>query len=361
MITLTARINLSENGGTINSLNSNLSGNNVSADINEVLGKRTVKIGNPFILGKSILDSGAYYAHSLPYFMSSELSNIMGNFAQSYTITISGKNITQFVIAFDTTNRAFPNSIIVDGETIYDDDPIWEINVETADTHTIEISNWNKPYSPLIITSIYADINIYIDKNNLISFNSDISDRADREYPSYGIISNSASLTFTDLDEHIYDLITLQILHSGIKIDVWLNNDVSNKQEQVCLMETRELSYNNVNRQVQLSLKDNLEEWQEIYTPEIGRYLSNGEPMSPKSAKWLYLNLYMETPKKHNMQLFEELDSKTQEVLENTIIEYPLLESGTLWDSWQKLCELCLLHIYVDNNGRTVVKYNSGN
>lgn len=358
MITLTARFDISGNGGTINSLNSNLSGNNVSADINNILGKRNVEIGNPFILGESKLDSGAYYTNSLPYFLGKELSNAYGNFSSPYTITISGSNITQFVIAFDKENGAFPNNIVVDGETIYDDDAVWEINVTPTDTHTIEISNWNKPYSPLIITSIYADISIEINRDNLISFNSDIIDRTNVRVPSYGIISNSANLTFADFDEQVLDLITQQILHSGIKIEVWLNNTISKTKEKVCLMETRELSYDNDNRQVQVTLKDNLEKWQDMYFEAIDIDPLNIEP---KTAKWYYEYLHSKTPQSYNMLSFEELDKDTQDILETTTIEYPLLDSDSLWNEWYKLCALCLLHIYVDYEGKTICKYNNGN
>lgn len=332
-------------------------GNNVSANINNVLGKKSVSIGNPYMLGKSLLDSGAYYANNLPYFIGYQLSNGLGNFPSPYIITISGKDITQFVMAFDIENGAFPNSIIVDDETIYDDDSIWEINVNKADTHTIIISNWNKIDSPFIITSIYTDIVIDIGQNNLIAFNSNIMDRTNTQYPSYGIISNHANLTFSDLHYETIDLISQQILHSGITVDVFLNNTFSNMTEQVYSMEIRELSYDNDNRQVQLSLKDNLEEWQDINVPSVN-YMDIQEKLT---AKWLYLNLRQETPSKYHMQLFEELDSETQNILENTVIQYPTLEEDTLWNDWQKLCALCMLHIYVDNNGKTICRYNNGN
>lgn len=360
MITITARINVSESsGGTIKSADSNLSGNNVSADIKHILGKRSVNIGNPFILGLSKLDSGATYADNLPYFIGAQLSDSNGNFAQSYKITISGSDISTAIIVFDTENNRHPNTLIVDGEVVYDDDPQFELAFANAsDTHTIEIRNWNTANAPLIITSIYADVNIDINKNNLIAFNSDILDRANVQYPSFGIISNSASLTFADFNEQVLDLITQQILHSGIKVEVWLNNDISNTQEQVCLMETRELSYDNDNRQVQVSLKDNLEEWQDINIEPV-----NYNPLKPQSqtAEFFFNYLYSQTPNKYSMLSFDKLDEETQNILSNTTIEYPVLENGSLWDSWQKLCELCMLHIYVDYEGKTVVKYNNGN
>lgn len=363
MITITAKINISgDNKGTINSITTSAEKINVSADLNSVINAQGISLGNPFILGKSRLGSGAYCTNSLPYFVGRYLADSNGNFSQSYTITISGSNISSCIIVFDKENGRHPNTIIVDGETLYDDDAQFEIAfTNTANTHTIVISNWNTPNEPLIITSIYASLDIEINRKNLISFNSDITDRANSREPSYGIISNSGNLTFADFDEQALDLITQQILHSGIEVDVFLNNTFSNMTEKVCSMEIRELSYDNDNRQVQLSLKDNLEEWQEINVPGIGYYLSNGDTIGAQSAKWLYLNLRKETPSKYHMQLFEELDSETQNILENTVIQYPTLEEDTLWNDWDKLCELCMLHIYVDNNGKTICRYNNGN
>lgn len=353
MITITAKINISgDNRGTINSIANNVGGNNVSADINAVLDKQNIKIGNPFILGSSKLGSGAYYVANLPYFMGRRLSDSNGNFAQSYTITISGSNISSAIIVFDKENGEHPNSIIVDGETIYDNDPQFEIAFNsTANSHTIEISNWNTPYKPLIITGIYASLDIEINRKNLMSFNSDITDRGNISKPSYGIISNNANLTFADFDEKALDLITQKVLHSGIEVEVWLNNTDSGKREQICLMETRELSYDNENRQVQLSLKDNLEEWQEINIKKM-------QLRNTMTAFEIYEYLKSKTPRKYE---FVELDNDTEMILKQTTISNPYIEADTLWEQWDKLCQLCLLHIYENNAGKVVVAYDNGN
>jgi hypothetical protein len=60
------------------------------------------------------------------------------------------------------------------------------------------------------------------------------------------------------------------------------------------------------------------------------------------------------------MLQFEELDQKTQDILELTRVDYPLLEDGTLWEQWQKLCEVCGLYIYKNNEGKTVCTYTYG-
>lgn len=357
MITIKARINLSESNGSISDVTSNINGNNISANISDVIGKRNVVVSNPFILGRSKLGSGASFAKRVLYFMGRQLSNSSGAFVNPYTITVNGSNITSIIISFDTINNGYPKSIVVDGVSqSIDDDPTYSLVLDSANSHTITISNWNKPNSPLIITSIYADINIEIDRDNLLSFESDILDRSNVQEPTYGVISNSARISFSDLDEQVLDLISQKILHEGLGIEVKLDNDIANVNEQVCLMYIQSLSYDNDNRQVNLSLKDRLEMWQDInvdaidYTPTVS---------SSQTAQWFYEKFYSITKSNgYDILAFNELDSDTKSVLSNTDIEYPMLESSNLWEAWDKLCKLCLLHIWQNNEGKIIVKYN---
>lgn len=357
MITIQARINITGNSsGTITSASNSLKGNNVSSDLTAVVNKKETPLGRPFILGKSILGTGYTYTKQLPYYMGAQLAKYRGDFYDRYIISIDGTDISNAVIVFDKENNRHPNSVVVDGETRVDDDPQFEIVFpNTSSSHTIEISNWNTPDEPLIITAIYADLNIDIGLNNLISFNSTIQDRDSSDYPTYGLISNTATLNFADLDEQTKDLITQKILHSGITVTVDLVNDTANKHEQICQMEIRNLSYDNNNRSVSLSLKDNLEDLQSInfegisYTPTVS---------TPKTAKEIYDILYEATKKlnKYQWQSYNELDEEVKDRLNSITIQYPTMESSNLWDSWNKLCQLCLLHIYIDNNNVVVVK-----
>lgn len=359
MITVKARINITGTSkGNITGVDISPNGNNVSANGSALINKKGTSLGNPFILGRSILGTNAKYTKQLPYYMGSELANAGGNFKSTYTIQVSGSNLAAVVIVFDKENSRHPNTVTVDGKIFTDDDPQFEIPLTgSSASHTIQISNWNTPNEPLVITGIYADVNIEINNTNLVSFRSNIMDRETSDYPSYGIISNSANLNFADFDQQTLDLITQKVLHSGITVTAWLENEEENAKEQICEMEIRDLTYDNNNRQVQLTLKDNLEDWQDINVPSI-----DYDPRNPQSqtAEWYYKKLYDITVglKKYNILSFDELDRDTKEILSSVTIQYPLLESGNLWDSWDKLCQLCLLHMYIDSNNRVVVKYS---
>lgn len=356
MITVTARINISQGGGTIGSLSgTNLTGNNASSGLNSLLGRRNVSIASPFVLGGTRLGLNGKFVSKVPYFTSRQLSDSNGNFPLPFTITITGSNIEHAMIVFDKDNGAYPKSILVDGSVYMDNDAQFELLFSrTNSSHTVTISNWNKPHSPLIITSIYADVNIDIDRRNLVSFDGAITDRESVEYPSYGIISNSANLTFIDNNEQALDLIQQKVLHSSINVSIALSNTTTNTEEQIALTQIRELQYDNDNRQVNLTLKDNLEDWQEINGEAISYDFDN---QGAKPFSTLYNHLYGVTiANGFDMQSLDELDEETRAVLDKTTIQYYLLESGSLWDSWQKLCEALHLHIYINENGKIVCK-----
>lgn len=354
MIKITATINIGENGGTLNTVTSSQSGINVSSTLNEVIGKHE-QIQRPFILGRSRLGGGNCFTKKANFYIGRIASNSNGNFSSNYVIEVSGSNIKQLTIVFNKQKGEYPRSILINGEAYYDDDPTWTIPLTSADTHTITISNWNKPNSPFVISSIYTDLSIELDDTNLLDFERTIMDRSDIKRPSFGIISNTGSLSFIDKDGEVKDYIAQQIISSQNVISAYLVNTETNAREQIAYFNTEQWSYNNSQSLVNVSLKDDLEEWQDINVPAIDY---TPTVSTPKTAEWFYKYLYKKTPEKFKMLSFDELDSETKAVLSETTIQYPILESASLWAQWDKLCQLCFLQIYKRNDGRTVCKYS---
>lgn len=366
MLRITAKINIGENGGTLNGAISSQDGINVSSALDKVIGKHE-QIQRPFILGRSRLGGGDCFTKKANFYIGSIASDNNGNFPQdkNYVITVSGKDIMLLTITFNKQKNEFPRSILVDGEAFYDDDPTWTMPLNGADTHTITISNWNKGGSPMVISSIYTDLSIELDETNLLDFERTIMDRSDIKRPSFGIISNTGKLSFIDKDGEVKDYITQQLISSQNIISAYLENTNTGAKEQIAYFNTESWSYNNSQSLVDVQLKDDLEEWQDINVPAID-YVPTVS--TSQTAEWFYRYLQEErivngekvriTPKKYKMLSFEELDSATQGVLSGTTIQYPSLESSNLWNEWDKLCQLCFLHIYKRNDGRTVCKYS---
>lgn len=359
MITLTATIDIlksSDSGGdngTLSDLSCNLSGNNISGQIGAIKAVKR-RIARPFILGKSILGAGDTYCKELDYYMGTQLANEYGIFENPYTITINGSNITAITLAFDDRNNRFPKSIIIDGKTYVDDDYKWTIAVDKSDTHTIVISNWNTPNEPLILLGIYIDITMFIDRFNVTSIERTIMKQSDTSKPSWGIISNTGRIDFNDVDGEIKDYAEQLLLIDGLTTTITLNNTLIGAQEVIGVLKTSDWSYDRYSRKVSVSLKDDLVEWQDIAVEGIN-YIPNVS--ESKTAKDIYDYLYSKTPDRYKMYSYDELDSKTQQVLKNTRIIYPVLYSDNLWASWNKLCALCKLNIFKNNYGRTSCVY----
>lgn len=199
--------------------------------------------------------------------------------------------------------------------------------------------------------------------NNLISLERSIFDRSDTKLPSYGILSNNGNLEFNDANGAFLTYANAGVLVSGLKVHILLNNTLSKTSEEVGIFETDTWDYDNDNRSVSVSLKDDLVQWQDIYVEGFSY-----DPRSPfkiiadgkMSNVYRWLQNTERTPEKYKMLAFSELDQETKTILQNTTIDYPFLESGSLWSQWSKLCQVCGLYIYKNNQGQVVCSYTYG-
>lgn len=199
------------------------------------------------------------------------------------------------------------------------------------------------------------DVEAVFDRRNLLSLESEIRDRSDIKLPSWGIFSNGGNLSFKDINSRFLGYANAGLLKSGIKVEIFLNDTISKRKEIVGTYYTADWEYDNDNLSVSVSLKDDLEEWQSIKIDGI-----NYDPRNPKSVfsnmAELYKWLSNHTPKKYKMFTFDDLEYDLQSFLESTVIEYPLLNEGSLWEGWSKLCVVCGLVIFKDFDNYTVCK-----
>lgn len=361
MITLTAKIvrnSLFEGEiGTL-SVGATTKTNNISTEvIDNIKGKKGTQ-DNPFFLGASRLGDGSKFTTKSKSFICKP-----DTFC---SIAITGGD--EFVIAFDLINNRYPETISVNRKSFTLNSPIFKFN-EKITQYDITINNWNAEGFPMVISGIYAlDPNVNITLSNIVSLNRNANYRGDNKLPSFGILSNGGDLEFNDTDGTILEYAENQILTSDMDVEILLNNTLSKKSEVVARFKTKEWQYDNDNRLATVGLKDDLEEWQDIQVKGI-----NYDPRQPFKIieKGLMSNVYKwlqakdengkeRTPIKYQMLSFDELDEETKGILENTRSLTPVLEDGTLWEQWTKLCEVCGLYIYKNKQGRTVCSYNLG-
>jgi hypothetical protein len=355
MIVLTAKINLLSNGsGSIENVDCNIEKNNVSAEIDEIV-TDTINGSNLFILGASKLGDGSTYANSVKSFIGGVTSNGYGDFITPYVITIQGESINTFTIVFSTARNSYPTTINVDGTDYANDSPHFTVSgLAETPTHTITISNWSEPNYPLMVQAIYSELYIVINSRNMLSMTRTIMERADNERPSWGIISNAGNIEFKELDDEIQAYIQDEVITQGLSCKIFIKDTLSGVEEKVADFYTDTWDYNAEDKVISVSLKDDLEEWQDILCAEYPLQ----EAMTIYDIYEYLLTLTPEKFKSSNGSF--EVDEQTRNYLQSITCSYPYLESDNLWQQWQKFCEACGLYIYKNSHNEVVVNAEFG-
>lgn len=379
MIRMTAEIEIyPSNGGEIQtdsvSITPDPKGTNVSAEIGSVVSMH--KSGsNPFIFGASKLNGGEVFSSEEDYYIGKQLSDsTTGAFTTPYVLTFDVKykeNVSvspSCRIIFDTYYNAYPKNITVDfykngsfldtSSAITNASPYfifnlgYEISVTTSDVieFRVTMSDWSMPGYPLRIQGIYTGLSIYGDRRNLLSISAPIKDRSDNEQPSYGIISNAGTLSLVDGTKEIKEYARLGLLTQDLDVQLWLEDTQSKKKQSLGKFKTDKWSYDNINFEVTIDFKDNLEEWQSIL-------ISSTDLTFNKTAKNLYDELLELTPSKY---IFEDLSAETESIFNSISVPYFYYTKGSLWEEWNKLCYLTLSNLYKNENDKIIIKSNIG-
>lgn len=201
----------------------------------------------------------------------------------------------------------------------------------------------------------------YIGTGKMINIEISTFDRSDLQLPSWGILSNSASIEFKDTDLTFLHLAESNQLNEGAECEIRVNNTDRQSLNKIGVFKAKEWTYDNNTHTVFVSLRDNLEEWQDINVDGFGYDPSKTEEENTKNFAYIYDYLWeIVSNKDYNMEELSELNTETKNILLNSYIKYPFLEKGSLWRQWSKLCQVCQLHIYQDFSGKIICRYNGG-
>ena len=354
MITIKATIDIL-NGNSDGLTVDNVQNNPRSYTLQKTIGS-TQKGGNPLLLGRTLLGTHPTLNSSIPFFISSTGEK---DLAFNLHATNEIDNIT---VRFDTYNNNYPTQIEVhlpyeaSPKIYYNDDAIFTVKFDKkySGDYFFHFYNWNSENNPFRIESISVGLKIDIDKKNMLSYNGIIQKKADEKLPSWGIVSTTGNLSFNDTSGEIGDYADENILIQDLNVDVELFNTLNKKSQKIGSYKTDTWNYDNDSREVSVSLKDDLVEWQDIQVEGFSYDPRKAESMNGKE---IYEYLHSKTPSKYNMLSFYNLPTKERNILEYTIAPYKLLNSGTLWEQWTKLCELCACHIYKSTGGTTLLRY----
>lgn len=194
---------------------------------------------------------------------------------------------------------------------------------------------------------------ILINRNNLLSIESEILDRGETKQPTWGIKSNSGRMQFLDYRDTDGNLVVKSLaenkkLTSKAKVEIFLKDTLTKKESSLCEFLASEWSYDVNGFTVGLQFKDDLEEWQDIYYELI-------DVSQNTNAYAIYTEL-----KKTCEDLgwkFSKPDSSTTLILTSHSIRFLFLNNSSIWRQWEKLCEACGLVVFKNRLGEINVSY----
>lgn len=197
-----------------------------------------------------------------------------------------------------------------------------------------------------------------ITKDALLSLNFESARQSDFERPSFGIISKTGTISFVDKDSVVKNNLQWLTTNKKFVIYVFLKNTKTDTYRKVGEYTTNKWRYNQNSNIVEVDFADTLQEWQDRNVDELPVDLTSVTTKDCVTI-YTYLRETLKRPLETNGKItyyylyglddISDLDEKTQDILNNTIIKYPILKSGSLWENFEKLCQVCGLHIYSEN------------
>lgn len=201
----------------------------------------------------------------------------------------------------------------------------------------------------------------WIKNDTMTSLSYDNARQSDFERPSYGIISKTGSVSFVDKNSVVKNNLQWLTNNKKFNLYIFLVDTIKNTSVQIADYITNKWAYNANTAVVDIDFADALSDWQDRNVSALSCDIT-----SVKATTYATIYNYLRDTLKsygdngyyylYNLDSIDDLDEKTQAVLNDTFVMYPIIESGSLWQNFEKLCQALGLHIYYEN-GRTHCVY----
>lgn len=214
--------------------------------------------------------------------------------------------------------------------------------------------------------SIHLDIQI--DRRNILDLECGIDERSDNTQPSWGIISNKASLSFNDPFGVFKEKAEKRVLRRWAKCVIILNNTIAKIQKTVGTYIVEDWNYDTENKEVSASLTDGLERWQDVEYSGFPPIKSNDNGTQVRA--WDIVNIgftengiviaypLIKISKDSGINVLMSVAARN--TLQNTLINFAQMEKSSLWRAFEKICQICGLYIRTNENGEAVIKTEFG-
>ena len=215
-----------------------------------------------------------------------------------------------------------------------------------------------------------------INRSNMLSISDNISDRAEIDRPSYGLISNNASLSFRISKEQMSNLISIGATTRKLRCVIYIENTLSKLSESVGTKYTEKWNYDTAKQVATVSLVDDLTKAQSENVTEKPMRIAYPENIAGTHPFWHYFYpsgawgerysdgswAQTEVPSSE-LIIFGKVVKITEaarKVLERTTAEFYYVSQASSWGYYEDLAQALQLHIYIGKGEQLIIDYQGG-
>lgn len=286
----------------------------------------------------------------------------------NFTIEVTGQDIISFKIVFDKKRGQYPTyytwTDIQGNETIVSDNDSEELSfsqVAGYGTLTINFSQWelaNTMVGIVFIENVEIDVNL--DKSQIISFESQSQKVSDGSLLEFGAIANTGSIILKDVDNTLFRYAELGYLNINLfSLDLYVNDKL--QQEHI----SNNSPYYTSNREMKLELTNEINRWTTIIIPSI-TYNSQTRLYDVLSDVLKIYDSDLTTLDINNMLTsiiaykFNNigLTDNVEVYLKRIRIPAFTLNEDTFYNQLKKICNVGMLNVFIDDSGK--IKFVNG-
>lgn len=266
----------------------------------------------------------------------------------------NAQNLEKITIYGDKESNQYPIEAVIDGtQIIYSDDYIWTIDLgEPSDTHTIELTKWNRSNYNAVLSLVSVFQNTFdIGKMDGLKSVDGLTQSTDRPNEIfYGAVYNTGNIEIIDKNNEISDLIIDGILPiSNIKFDFFVNG------KQVQELVSSDSNYDSFSKTFNVELDGKIKNW--------GNLDFSGMPLRMNSSLYDVLLFVLSEIQYTPDEVDEMLQSKivfgsenfyasVKNYLQQIIIPFTYLNSGKVLDAINKICYVAQLNVVEKSDGK---------
>lgn len=276
-------------------------------------------------------------------------------------LTIIGTDVISFKIRFDISRNQYPTDY-----TWYDIDNVEHVVTGNTSneitfqqragygTTRIVFSQWALANTSVGITFIESvELDLYLDKLQIMDFESQTQEKSDVRNIQYGALANTGSIELKDVDNRILENAKMGYLNTYIfTLDLYMNNKLFVKHI------TNQSPYYDGDKTIKLQLTNEIDKWNQVQIPSLIFQNTNlydvfvtimmtYDSELTSNEIDIMLRNYIDYMQRNGYTTYDSIKSYMQDININAFT----LKADSMANQIKKICTVAQLCCYVDDNG----------